>query len=82
MMEIVATNVVASRPPEQRPTATPTLVPIFISEWTPSLTVHWNEFWAPTIHRFPAKKSQFKTWYLVSNSGLGRLLLGKPTIAA
>ena len=28
MMEIVATNVIASRPPERRPTATPTLVPI------------------------------------------------------
>ena len=27
MMKIVATNVVASRPPELRPTATPTLVP-------------------------------------------------------
>ena len=27
MMKIVATNVVASRPPERRPTATPTLVP-------------------------------------------------------
>ena len=30
MAEIVATNVVASRPPERRPTATPTLVPIFL----------------------------------------------------
>ena len=40
MMKIVATNVVASRLPERRPTATPTLVPILstvraeVNRWT------------------------------------------------
>ena len=34
-MKIVATNVVASRPPDRRPTATLTLVPILVLSFVP-----------------------------------------------